>query len=198
MAVKNRNKKPAPVGSVKAWLYTLLIAGLIIFVFPDVFVLAAVGMVPTIGAFVIDRTQRRYFTTTVAFANFTGVLPSAITLFSGGSGGVEGALEVVSDPLTLLSMYGAGAIGWFIHYMVPPFVSVWLAMSHEMKTMAIKKRQQELVDNWGKNIRVEAAKYLPDNVRLAQGIGESNPESVSGDASLNYSSDDEKQLAGVA
>jgi len=182
MAAGKQKAAPRKAGSVKAWLYTVLVAALIFFVFLEVFVLIVVGMFPTISAFVIDRTPRRYFTMTVAFANAVGVLPSAFQLFSGGSGGLDGAVELITDPLVLLSMYGAGAIGWFIHYIVPPFVAVWLSMSNEMKTMALKKRQKELVDNWGKEIRAEAQKLLPDNIRLADGIGESDGNNPNDDS----------------
>jgi len=109
-------------------------------------------------------------------------LPSAFRLFSGGSGGIDGAMELITDPVVLLSMYGAGAIGWFILYIVPPFVSVGLAMSNEMKTKAIKKRQKELVENWGEDIRAEAEKLLPDNIKLPDsnaGNDENGPESNS-------------------
>ena len=111
---------------------------------------------------------------TVAFANVVGVLPSAFRLFSGGSSGIDGAMELITDPVVLLSMYGAGAIGWFILYIVPPFVSVGLAMSNEMKTKAIRKRQKELVDNWGEDIRAEAEKLLPDNIKLPESNAEND------------------------
>jgi len=174
MAMDKQKAAPRKVGSVKAWLYTLVVAGLIFFVFLEVFILIVVGMVPTISAFLIDRSPRRYFTMTVAFANVVGVLPSAFRLFSGGSSGIDGAMELITDPVVLLSMYGAGAIGWFILYIVPPFVSVGLAMSNEMKTKAIRKRQKELVDNWGEDIRAEAEKLLPDNIKLPESNAEND------------------------
>jgi hypothetical protein len=132
-------------------------------------------MAPTICVFIIDRSPKKYFTLTVCFANGVGVLPSAVKLLATSSD-IDSALEVISDPFALLAMYGAAAIGWFIHYMVPPFVSIWLSMSHEMKTLAIKKRQQDLVEHWGAGIRDEAQKLLPDNIRLAEGIGEAEKE----------------------
>ena len=181
MAADKQKVSPRKVGSVKAWVYTLLAAGLIFFVFLEVFILIMVGMVPTISAFLIDRSPRRYFTMTVAFANVVGVVPSAFRLFSGGSGGIDGALELITDPLVLLSMYGAGAIGWFILYIVPPFVSVGLSMSNQMKTKALKKRQKELVDNWGEEIRSDAQKLLPDNVKLPVGEGESVESNANND-----------------
>ena len=81
----------------------------------------------------------------------------------------------------LLTMYGAGAIGWFILYIVPPFVSVGLSMSNQMKTKALKKRQKELVDNWGEEIRSDAQKLLPDNVKLPVGEGESVESNANND-----------------
>ena len=114
---------------------------------------------------------------TVAFANVVGVLPSAFRLFSGGSGGIDGAVELITDPVVLLSMYGAGAIGWFILYIVPPFVSVGLTMSNEMKTKALRKRQKELVENWGEGIRAEAEKLLPDNIKLPDSIADNDENS---------------------
>ena len=143
MAGKTKKSNSVKAGSVKAWVYTLVAGALIFFVFLDVFTLIVIGMAPTVGAFVIDRSPRRYFTMTVAFPNGVGVLPSAIKLFGGGSGGLDAALELISDPIVLVTMYSAGAVGWIIHYSVPPFVSIWLSMHSEIKTVAIKKKQKE-------------------------------------------------------
>ena len=114
MADKNKKSNSTKAGSMRAWIYTLVAAALIFFVFLDVFILVVVGMAPTIGALVIDRSSRRYFTMTVAFPNGVGVLPSAIKLFGGCSGGVgknvrkcddfRTVFEKLSDGVRLLSM----------------------------------------------------------------------------------------------
>ena len=55
-------------------------------------------------------------------------------------------------------------------------------MSNEMKTKAVRKRQKELVENWGEDIRAEAEKLLPDNIKLPDsnaGNDENGPESNS-------------------
>ena len=172
MADNNKKSNPIKAGSMKAWIYTLVAAALIFFVFLDVFILVVIGMAPTMGALVIDRSSRRYFTMTVAFPNGVGVLPSAIKLFSGGSGGVDAALELVGDPIVLVTMYAAGAVGWVIYYSVPPFVSVWLSMQSEVRAATIKKRQKDLIKNWGNEVRIEAEKLLPADVNVSQLLGE--------------------------
>lgn len=172
MADKNKKSGSIKAGSMKAWIYTLVAAALIFFVFLDVFILVAIGMAPTMGALVIDRSSRRYFTMTVAFPNGVGVLPSAIKLFGGGSGGVDAALDLVSDPIVLVTMYAAGAVGWIIHYSVPPFVAVWLSMQSEVRAAAIKKRQKALIKNWGNEVRIEAEKLIPDDINVSELLGE--------------------------
>ena len=172
MADKNKKSGSMKAGSMKAWIYTLVAAALIFFVFLDVFILVAIGMAPTMGALVIDRSSRRYFTMTVAFPNGVGVLPSAIKLFSGGSGGVDAALELVSDPIVLVTMYAAGAVGWIIHYSVPPFVAVWLSIQSDVRAAALKKRQKSLIKNWGNEVRIEAEKLMPDDINVSKLLGE--------------------------
>ena len=54
-------------------------------------------------------------------------------------------------------------------------------MSNQMKTKALKKRQKELIDNWGEEIRYDAQKLLPDNIKLPVGEGESDENNSNSD-----------------
>ena len=49
-------------------------------------------------------------------------------------------------------------------------------MQSEVRAAAIKKRQKELIKNWGNEVRIEAEKLLPDNVNVSELLGETAGE----------------------
>src|SRR3546814_13292238 len=59
-------------------------------------------------------------------------------------------------PFTLLTMYAAAASGWLIFFVMPPLVTAWLAVSHEVKLQSVKSRQNGLVEEWGREVRKAA------------------------------------------
>ncbi len=156
MAKSPANKKEGKKGSaggLLAWLLALIFG---VFALPTLLLLL-VGMAPTLVAyFIMDRHPAKYITRAVGYLNFSGCLPYAIDLWRGGGGlwDFENLLLVVSNPFSLLVMYSAAAVGWAILFAAPPVVASYLAVTSEMKEKNLKARQKELIDNWGRNVRL--------------------------------------------
>src|SRR3546814_16607343 len=53
-------------------------------------------------------------------------------------------------------MSAAAASGWLIFFVMPPLVSAWLAVSHQVKLPSAKSRQNGLVEEWGREVRKAA------------------------------------------
>lgn len=139
------------LGPVLAWV----IAPIVMFAFYETIFLLTVGMVPTLVAFIVDRYPRKFVAKTVGYLNFAGCLPFLLRLWK-GSGGIESVLDVLRDPFTLLTMYAAAASGWLIFFVMPPLVTAWLAVSHEVKLQSVKSRQNGLIEEWGREVRKAA------------------------------------------
>lgn len=138
-------------GPLIAWI----IAPIIGVVFFASILLFTVGMLPTLAAFIVDRYPRKLITRTVGFLNFAGCVPFALELWA-GSHSVDQVAEILSDPTKWLVMYGAAGVGWAIHFLMPPLAAAWLAMSQELRQKAIQTQQQQLVAEWGPEVRSAA------------------------------------------
>lgn len=121
-------------------------------------VLLMVGMLPTLVAFfIIDRHPAKYTTRTIGYLNFAGCLPYALDIWrSGGVWNFEAVFEALSNPLSLMVMYAAAATGWVVFYATPPVVAAYLTVTSEIKVKTFKARQQELIKDWGRNVRYGA------------------------------------------
>ena len=107
-----------------------------------------------VAFFIIDRHPAKYTTRTIGYLNFAGCLPYALDIWRGG--GVwdfDTVFEILTDPLSLLVMYAAAATGWVVFYATPPVVAAYLAVTSEIKVKSFAARQEELIEDWGRNVR---------------------------------------------
>ena len=51
-------------------------------------------------------------------------------------------------------MYTMAAVGWMILFAAPPIVAAYLAVTSEMREKTLKARQDELIEEWGRNVRL--------------------------------------------
>jgi hypothetical protein len=147
-----KKEKPPQKGGLLAWV----VAPVLGIVALPTLVLLLVGMAPTLVAFfIMDRHPSKYTTRAVGYLNFSGCLPYAIDLWrAGGVWDFEGLLMIVSNPFTLLVMYSMAAVGWLILFASPPVVAAYLAVTSDMREKTLKARQKELIEIWGRNVRL--------------------------------------------
>jgi hypothetical protein len=141
-------------GQAVAWVVAPIMGALAM----PTLVLLMVGMLPTLIAyFIVDRHRAKYTTRTIGYLNFAGCLPYTLDVW--GSGGVwefGTVFEIIADPLALLVMFSAAATGWVVFYATPPVVSAYLVVTSGIKVKNFKARQQELIQDWGRNVRHRA------------------------------------------
>lgn len=152
MAKKPNKEANKSSGSLLAWVVALVLGAVAL---PTVLLLV-IGMAPTLVAyFIVDRNPSKYATRAVGYLNFAGCLPYAIELWRGGQvWDFDVLLGIVSNPLTLLVMYSAAAVGWLILFAAPPVVAAYLSVTSEVREKALKARQSELIESWGRNVRL--------------------------------------------
>lgn len=122
----------------------------------------AVGMVPTLVAYISGRDPDRYAPIAVGSLNFCGVMPTVIDLWQTGHT-VSNAARILGDPLNWLIMYAAAAIGWLIYFTVPAATQAFIAHSHQAHIAKKQKLQNELLAEWGR-----AVAGLPDEEEPAE------------------------------
>lgn len=139
----------APRGrAVIAWV----VAPLVCIAFFPTILLLLIGMAPSIATYVIDKRPRKVTARAIGYLNFAGCLPYALKLWTGHNT-ISGVLTLVSDPSALMIMYSAAAVGWTLNFIMSPIMSAYLAVQHEAKARTIGNRQEELIKEWGGDVK---------------------------------------------
>ncbi len=138
-----------PVGSSAMMIFGLLAAVLFI---PST-ILLVVGMLPTVVAALIDRKGGAR-AITVGALNLCGCIPFLMDLWTKGhTTGL--AVNLITDPLTIIVMYAAAGIGYMIDWALSGIVATILVQRSTARMEAIRKRQADLVARWGKEVTGE-------------------------------------------
>jgi hypothetical protein len=136
-----------PMGSGTLILWAMAFVA-IMFVFTGTVIMLLVGMAPTIVAYLIDRTPKKFAAWCVGGMNFSGVLPSLLKFWDKGEN-VRNAISVAFNPFDLTVMYGAAAFGWMLYQAIPPVVAAMIAVSAQHRIAKLRARQRELIKEWG-------------------------------------------------
>ena len=144
---------PPQTGRNASWvpmLIAIMVVGMITISMASL-VLLFFAMVPTIVAFLIDRTPQRYSTFCVGGMNFSGVFYYLMELW-GGAHDVAQAFQILTDVFALLIIYGAAAFGWLLYLLVPPVVAAVLTVIARRRVESLRDIQTRLVEEWGEGL----------------------------------------------
>ena len=153
MAGQARQEKAKGGGTGKLVVTGLLMLPVVAVLLPSCIVLV-VNMLPTIVAYVVDKTHEKYLAITVGLLNACGTLPALAELWSQGQS-YDAALDVASNPLHWLMAYGAAAIGWGVYLGLPPILGHYYAITSQARLLNHRRKQQVLVETWGEEVRGE-------------------------------------------
>ena len=146
-------------GSLKPLLWVVLLS-ITVLKFPESIILLLVGMLPTMVAFVIDRSSGKYATLCVGAMNIAGIFPSIFKLWT-GQNSFSQAIQIITNIFDLVIMYGAAGFGWILYIIIPSAVSALLNIIAQRRITRIRKQQQQLIGEWGKNVAVRPESESP-------------------------------------
>lgn len=135
-------------------LWVLLIS-MILFVFPESVILLFIGLLPTLVAFIIDKSPKKFSTFSVGAMNITGVFPSMLELWAGPNT-ITHAVQIFTNVFDLAVMYAAASFGWLLYIAIPPVVNALLAVVSQHRITLLRTRQRELIMEWGSDIAAQA------------------------------------------
>lgn len=141
-----RRARRSPANNALVWAVVAAVAALILA--PAFTVVVAVGMVPAMVAFLIDRNPHKYFGICVAGLNFAGVLPFLGELMS-KHGGFHAALTIVTSVYSWLVMYAAAGVGWVLYLSLPALIAGFLAMRDKKRIADMMATREGLAKEWG-------------------------------------------------
>ena len=147
----SRKKKPPVTWQMQILMIFILLSS--IAAMPTT-VLLFFGMLPTAVAMFIDRTRNKTRALTVGAVNLAGCTPFILQLWTTRHS-LENAFVIISDPRTIIVMYCAAGVGYMIDWTVSGLVGSLMASRATHRREQIKKRQQEMVDRWGREVTGE-------------------------------------------
>ena len=113
------------------------------FLVPQVFILLALGMSPTIVAFIVDKSKQKYATFCVGGLNFAGVTPSIIELWM-GKNDISQTFDILTNPFDVIIMFTGAAFGWIIYLTIPTFISGLMAVISQQRIASLRSEQKRL------------------------------------------------------
>lgn len=148
---KQKKKSKAPSAGKMAVMLLLMVVILTFLIgYSLIFLLA--GMLPSLVAYITDRTPNRFNVKTVGCMNFAGVAPYLSLLIQQGN--QPGVVQsMLSDANVWMVMYGSAALGWVIVWLAPLSVKHILLMFAHSRKEALAIRQDELIDEWGEEVK---------------------------------------------
>lgn len=145
---KNSNKKKSGGGFKKILvLFFLILCGVI---FRPTAIILAVGMLPTIVAYLVDRSYEKNKTFTIGAMNFAGCFPYLITLWMG-----ENTTPVALNhltPETIIIIYSIAGCGYFINWVVTAFIKAIIIQRTHTKIESIDKKLKAMEERWGQKV----------------------------------------------
>ncbi len=119
--------------------------------FSAVAVIMVVGMIPTIVAAIVDRTEGRIRALTIGAINFAGCAPFMIEVFKKGNN-LETAITYILEPRTIVVIYFSAAMGYLIDWAMTGIVSSIMVQKTKSRLKDIQKMQKDLTDRWGMEV----------------------------------------------
>ena len=135
-----------------------LIVVLAMFLAPGWIVMIAVGMMPAIVAYFIDRTAQKSAALCVGGMNFCGIFPFVLDV-PWGAGGWNEAWAILGNVFNPLMMYSAAAFGWLLYMGIPPVVSAFIQVIAERRVAECRDIQAQLVEEWGEDVAAEIEEF---------------------------------------
>ena len=130
------------MGSFQFILWAILVAALM-FVFPQVFILLIVGLSPSVVAFLIDRTPKKYATFCVGGMNISGVFPAFLNLLNGDNS-IAGATSILTNPFEMTFIFAAAGLGWLIYFAFPPVLKSLLTILAQHRISILRENRDNL------------------------------------------------------
>jgi hypothetical protein len=138
------------VGTGRVLITGFLLLPVVAVLFPTCMVLAS-GMVPTVVAFLVDRSRAKFLTLTVGMMNFCGTLPGVVDLWQHWQS-YDMAGRIATDPFFWALAYAAAGVGWLIFLSLPPILASFYSVVTDRRIATLRKRQSALVDAWGEEV----------------------------------------------
>jgi hypothetical protein len=142
---------PPPGQGLRILIWGGLIGGAFMLISLPTVMLVFFGLLPSIVAWIVDRTEQKYATACVFGLNFSGLFPFLLEIWFEDHI-LDAAMRVLTDVFDLMIIYGAAGFGWMLYMALPPFVTTFLSVMSEHRLTVLKENQANIIEEWGENV----------------------------------------------
>ena len=132
-------------------LWTLILAGVLVATSLASVILVFFGLLPTLVAFITDRSKGKTATFCVGGMNFCGLLPWLLDLWT-HSNTVGTAMGIMTNPFALLVIFGSAGFGWALYLLMPQLVVSILTVTSQHKVASLRDEQKKMIEEWGAEV----------------------------------------------
>jgi len=147
---KKKNSSKKSLG-VTAWIFIFAILLMSIVFLPSTLLLT-LGMLPTLIAIVVVSKNHKNKALTIGAMNFAGCFPYLMDIWQSNDR-MATVMHILSDPMSVVVMYSAAGIGYFINYFVTRLVRQMMYAGAERKIKSYENEKKNLEERWGRKVR---------------------------------------------
>jgi len=177
----NRRAAPEPLITPKRILGGCVVI-ISAFLFFGTYMVLAVTMLPTLVAYFVDNSPKKFLFRCVGSVNVCGSMPALIELWILGQN-MDATQAVLLNPIHWLWAYGSAGIGWLLFTMVPRAIATYVSHKAQKRVETLRRKQQKLIEEWGREVAREVR-------GSAEGMDEEGAEPLGLDDDLDDDDDD--------
>ena len=147
---KQAKAKSSGIFNARNAVALLATVAFLIFFFPYC-VAAAVLLLPSAVAYMVDRSSGKFLFRCVAAINLCGILPGVAQLHLAG-GDLDALTNTLSNVWNWLYAYAAAAFGWVLYGGVPRVIASYVALKAHNRIKELREVQDKLVEEWGDDV----------------------------------------------
>lgn len=157
---KGKKKKGGRLKTIILGLFGTLI---LIYFINFAALLVLLGLLPSFVAGYVDRSPDHAKAKVVTACNLAGIVPFVADLLRQGitSSNVH---SVLLSGYTWMVMLSAAGLGWALVWGFPKGAHAVLEYTHKNNIAAMRKRQQQIIDEWGQDVELTANRALKNSV----------------------------------
>ncbi|MCK5284003.1 MAG: hypothetical protein KAJ86_00290 [Alphaproteobacteria bacterium] len=143
------NKRKGKLSSKRQIVFIFIVSVAVVFL-PTTIILI-IGLLPSFVSVFVDKSKKKITPITVGALNLAGCSPFLFELWVQGNT-VGDAMRIIADPMSVVVMYSAAAVGYLLDWAVTGMISGFLYQKGIVRQDVIVNRQNELVSRWGKEV----------------------------------------------
>ena len=110
---------------------------------------------PTIFAWIIDKSEKKYAMFSILGMNLSGLLPYLMDIWFKDHT-TEAAIDVLSNIFDLIIIYGSAIFGWIMFISLPPLIITFLMAISDRRIALLEGNQKKLTEEWGEDIIIDS------------------------------------------